>query len=118
MKGICRLGLPLSVQHFGGCTMAKILVVDDALNARTILALALSHSKHQVVQAANGREALEEVRRGNPDVIFMDLRMPVLNGESTAEILKADAGTAGIPIVAVSAKTMDAEDLPYFDHFL
>lgn len=98
--------------------MAKILVVDDALNARTLLALALSQSKHQVVQAVNGKEALAEIERGRPDLIFMDLRMPVLNGESTAQILKEDPATAAIPIVAVSAKTIDRDALPHFDYCL
>jgi len=100
--------------------MAKILIVADALNARSQLALTLAGAqpRHDVIQAMDGWETLAIVESELPDIIFMALPEPLLDGEATARLLKTDPLTAAIPLVAISALPLADEDVPYFDHHL
>lgn len=82
--------------------MATILVADDFLENRDILCRMLELFGHRTVSAANGQEALELAQVHHPDVILMDLSMPVLDGwEATARI-KAHDGLRHIPVLAVT----------------
>lgn len=80
-----------------------ILVADDNDDARTIVRLALEHRGFRVTTAADGRDAIEQAREHAPDLILMDLQMPVVTGFEAAKTLKADPGTAHIPILALTA---------------
>ena len=57
-----------------------ILVADDNLTSRELMRVVLEASGHRVVEATNGREALDLIHREPPDVVFLDLQMPVLDG--------------------------------------
>ncbi len=82
--------------------MATILVADDFLENRDILCRMLELVGHRAVSAANGQEALELAQVHHPDVILMDLSMPVLDGwEATARI-KAHDGLRRIPVLAIT----------------
>ncbi len=83
--------------------MAKILVVDDESDNREALAATLEADGHEVLLAANGIECLEQVSLARPDVILLDMEMPFMNGLETLGRLKADAGTAAIPVIMVTA---------------
>lgn len=98
--------------------MAKILIVDDNVSTRRYLELVLSSAHHEVLQAANGWEAVEIAKQRQPELIFMDLMMPVMDGETAAYVLKHDPATAAIPIVAVSARRVSDERAPYFTAYL
>jgi len=63
-----------------GSTMAKILVIDDEPNVRTLLEMRLRHQGYEVLIADNGRKGLQLYRQEHPDVIVLDLRMPELDG--------------------------------------
>ena len=67
----------------------------------------LEHSGFDVVEAADGVEALLRVRDTVPDIILMDLSMPLMDGWEATRSLKNDSRTAGIPIVVLSAHTHD-----------
>lgn len=86
--------------------MALILAVDDtAMNLR-LLAKMLEFGGHTVVTANNGAEALEVAERVRPDLILMDLDMPIMDGWTATEHLKATPHLAAIPVVAVTALTL------------
>lgn len=80
-----------------------ILVVDDVPAIRAAMRIALEHSGLRVMEAENGRVALEQARLHLPDLVLMDLMMPVLDGWSAARVLRQDCRTGSIPVVAVTA---------------
>ena len=81
---------------------ARILVVDDEANIRELLTQEFTEAGYQVSVAANGREAIAEVRRDRPDLVVLDVMMPEMNGFDVAAVLKNDPFTADIPIVILS----------------
>ncbi|MCC9306887.1 response regulator [Kitasatospora sp. RB6PN24] len=83
----------------------RVLVVDDSEVIRQLIRVNLELEGFEVVTAADGAECLEVVRRVRPDVVTLDVMMPRLDGLRTAARLRADAGTAGLPIAIVSACT-------------
>jgi len=89
---------------------APVLVVDDDATLRELLRRILEGAGYTVVEAENGRVALERVRTASPGVILLDLMMPEMDGfEFVAEVRRREAWRA-IPIVVVTAKELTAED--------
>jgi CheY-like chemotaxis protein len=80
----------------------RILVVDDDPNIRELLTQEFIEAGYQVALAANGREALAEVRRHRPDLVVLDVMMPEMNGFDVAAVLRNDPETLDIPIVILS----------------
>jgi two-component system, cell cycle response regulator DivK len=81
----------------------SVLVVDDSSDGREMLTEYLVFHGFHVTQAQDGREAIAVARRIQPDVILMDLSMPVVDGWDATRQLKADPLTKNIIIIAVSA---------------
>ncbi len=90
--------------------MKSILFVDDADTTRDAYAMFVEWSGYEAIVAGDGREACELARALKPDLIVMDLNMPVLSGWEAAKVLKADPATAGIPLIGVSARLMRPEE--------
>lgn len=86
--------------------MASILVVDDTADILDILTRQLRYAGHDVISAVNGIEGIASARAHMPDLIVMDLIMPMLNGWEAIKELKADARCADLPIVAISAHVL------------
>lgn len=86
--------------------MASILVVDDTADILDILTRQLRYAGHDVISAVNGIEGIASARAHMPDLIVMDLVMPMLNGWEAIKELKADARCADLPIVAISAHVL------------
>jgi two-component system cell cycle response regulator DivK len=84
-----------------------VLIVDDYRLAREMYRVTLEHSGFEVVEAADGVEALLRVRETVPDLILMDLSMPLMDGWEATDHLKSDSRTAGIPIVVLTAHMHD-----------
>jgi two-component system, cell cycle response regulator DivK len=84
-----------------------VLIVEDYPLAREMYRMTLEDSGFEVVEAADGVEALLRVRDTVPDIILMDLAMPLMDGWEATRYLKKDSRTAGIPIVVLSAQTSD-----------
>jgi CheY-like chemotaxis protein len=80
-----------------------VLVVDDSDDIRELIRLILQMRGCLVVEATNGANAVEIARQVNPNLILMDLSMPVLDGYEATRQIKAQLRTQDIPIVAVSA---------------
>ncbi|MCY1082938.1 response regulator [Archangium lansingense] len=87
-------------------TGAHILVVDDDPDMQDVMALALESGSYQVCRASNGQEALERVAERAPDLILLDMRMPVMDGWAFAAELRRRYGDR-TPIVVCTA----AEDV-------
>ena len=80
-----------------------VLIVEDEADLRQLYAHELMMSGFEVLQACNGADALETVNSRSPDVVLMDLSLPVLDGWEATRRLKADDRTAHIPVVALTA---------------
>ena len=83
-----------------------ILVADDDPDILSIVSMSLETQGYTVHTATNGREAVDVAREHHPDLILMDMMMPVLSGYEAVGELKADAATKDIVIVGLSAKAM------------
>ncbi|OJT19072.1 hypothetical protein BO221_36800 [Archangium sp. Cb G35] len=83
-------------------TGARILVVDDDPDMQDVMALALEAGDYQVCRASNGQEALEQVEACAPDLILLDMRMPVMDGWTFAAELRRRHGHR-VPIVVCTA---------------
>jgi CheY-like chemotaxis protein len=80
-----------------------VLIVEDNVDNRIIYRDFLEFAGHRVIEAVNGREAVEICARSRPDAVLMDLSMPVMDGWEAVDILKRDPATANIPVIALSA---------------
>jgi two-component system cell cycle response regulator DivK len=83
-----------------------VLLVDDYPDAREMYSEYLQFSGFDVVEAANGIEALEHALEAAPDIILMDLSLPVMDGWEATRRLKSDNRTAGIPVVALTGHAL------------
>lgn len=84
-----------------------ILVADDTEDIRLVLRLVLERKGHRVVEAADGRQAVEIATRERPDVILMDLNMPVMDGIEATKYLREQPETSDMLIIAVTAHCTD-----------
>lgn len=90
--------------------MKKILIAEDNPDNREFLCQALEDCDYQVICTVDGAQAIVQARRCHPDLILMDLSMPVLDGWEAARQLKADPELRAIPIIALSAHAMVGDD--------
>jgi CheY-like chemotaxis protein len=84
--------------------MALVLAVDDAVDVLSLLEMQLSDFGYDVATAENGREGLEVVRTRRPDVVLLDVAMPIMDGIEMLRRLRADPQTAALPVIALSGK--------------
>lgn len=82
---------------------ARVLVVDDEEDLRFVLSRWFGRAGYDVSEAGDGVAALEAVRQSPPDLLVIDLMMPVMDGFELIRRLRGDPTTAGIPIVVVSS---------------
>jgi two-component system cell cycle response regulator len=94
----------------GRIGVTTILVVDDSTAIRRILRRALEGAGHRVVEAENGREGLEVCRTERPDLVLLDVDMPVMDGLSTLREMKMDPTLLQVPVLFLTART-GGEDL-------
>jgi CheY-like chemotaxis protein len=87
----------------------RILVADDLGDTREVMRLLLEQRGHEVIEASNGREAVERALQERPDFVLMDLNMPVMDGLHATRCLRNAGETAQIPIVALSAHAGDEQ---------
>jgi two-component system alkaline phosphatase synthesis response regulator PhoP len=81
----------------------KVLVVDDDPDFVDAVKAVIEKGGYHVDIAYDGKEALEQVAKSKPDVIILDIMMPVMNGHEACKVLKADPATAEIPIIMLTA---------------
>lgn len=88
---------------------ARVLVVDDSATIRAVLGKMLAQNRHVVLKAGDGETALELARSETPDLIFLDIVMPGMNGFAVLRALRHDPLTRDIPIVMISGNLQATE---------
>ena len=86
--------------------MAKILLVEDNEMNRDMLSRRLTKRGFEVIVAVDGQQGIDMARQEKPDIILMDMSLPVVDGWGAARVLKSEAATRGIPLVALTAHAM------------
>ena len=89
--------------------MTKVLLVEDNEMNRDMLSRRLIRRGFQVVFAADGQHGLDLARSEKPDIILMDMSLPVIDGWEATRQLKADPTTSAIPIIALTAHAMSED---------
>jgi two-component system, cell cycle response regulator DivK len=89
--------------------MPKILLVEDDEMNRDMLLRRLQRKGYQVVLAINGQKALEMAQTQAPDLVLMDMSLPVLDGWEATRRLKTDAATQHIPVIALTGHAMSSD---------
>ena len=87
----------------------KILIVDDVMSNVLLLKVLLTNEKFAIATASNGRQALEQVEKENPDLVLLDVMMPDMSGFEVAQHLKSNPNTADIPIIFLAALNSTAD---------
>jgi|KBSSwiStaDraftv2_1062776.scaffolds.fasta_scaffold582717_2 two-component system cell cycle response regulator DivK len=88
---------------------SRVLLVEDNEVNSYLIRFVLERAGYAVQVATNGLEGIEAARLERPDLILMDIGMPVMDGYEATERLKADPGLSGVPVVALSAHAMEHE---------
>lgn len=91
-----------------------ILVVEDNSVNRKLVRDILTRAGYQVLEAVNADEGIALAKQEHPDLIVMDMQLPGMDGLTATGILKAEPGTSGIPVVALTAHAMAGDE----QHFL
>jgi CheY-like chemotaxis protein len=91
----------------------KILIVDDEVHIRMLLVQALEELEDvhgvTILTASNGIEGLETIRRERPDLVFLDIMMPRMNGYEVCEAVTRDPGLAKVRIILLTAKGQETD---------
>lgn len=98
-------------------TREKVLIVDDDLDLRGLVAVALREEGYQLLSAGNGRDALEIIRRDRPDLVLLDWEMDEMDGPSVCRAIRADSdrGLAAVPVVMLTARTAQRDTQQGFE---
>ncbi|MCC6603809.1 MAG: response regulator [Anaerolineae bacterium] len=83
----------------------SILIVDDEPMTRNLLRLMLERAGFRILEAGDGLQALEAVADQDPDLLILDVMMPHMDGITVCETLRADAETADLPVILLSARS-------------
>ncbi len=89
--------------------MSKILIVEDNEMNRDMLSRRLTRKGYEIEMAVDGQEGLDKMRSWSPDVVLMDMGLPVLDGWEATSQAKADAELSSIPIIALTAHAMEED---------
>ena len=84
-----------------------VLIVEDFDDTRSMLKMMLEMSGYHVIEAINGQEAVDRARAASPDLILMDIGLPVLDGLSATRLIRQAEDLDRVPIVAVTANAAD-----------
>src|SRR5271170_889183 len=88
----------------------RILVVEDQEDNRQIIRDMLAATDYEVAEAENGEQALAAVAKQRPDLILMDIQLPIMDGYEATRRIKADPALQSIPIIAVTSYALGGEE--------
>ena len=92
--------------------MTNILVVDDDPKIRKLLRYLLENEGYDICEAINGKAACAAVSEGNPDLVLLDVEMPVMGGFEVLDILRNNPDTSELPVVMITSRSaVDCEKL-------
>ena len=86
-----------------------VLLVEDNEDNRIVYSTILKHYGYRVVEALNGEEGISKARSEKPDVVLMDISIPIIDGWEATQVLKHDPVTRDIPIIALTAHAMQGD---------
>ncbi len=89
--------------------MARILLVEDNEMNRDMLSRRLTRAGHSVLIAIDGQQGIDLARAESPDIVLMDMSLPVIDGWEATRRLRADPATAALPVIALTAHAMDGD---------
>lgn len=101
---------PGGAVDFNDFAPATLLMVDDNKTNRALMAGIFEKTHHQVHFANNGQEALECLGKAKPDVVLLDIRMPVMDGRTTLAEIRKQASLVSLPVIAVTASSRAGEE--------
>jgi len=101
---------PGGAVDFNDFAPATLLVVDDNRTNRALMAGIFERTHHQVLFASNGQEALECLEKAKPDVVLLDIRMPVMDGQTALAEIRKQASLVSLPVIAVTASSKAGEE--------
>ena len=88
----------------------RILVVEDHADNRQIIHDMLAPTDYEITAAENGEQALAAIAKQRPDLILMDIQMPIMDGYAATRRIKADSASRSIPIIAVTSYALSGEE--------
>jgi CheY-like chemotaxis protein len=86
--------------------MTKVLLVEDNEMNRDMLSRRLIRRGFEVIFAVDGKQGIDAARREKPDIILMDLSLPVMDGWEATRRVKSDDATRGVPVIGLTARAM------------
>jgi two-component system cell cycle response regulator DivK len=89
--------------------MAKVLLVEDNEMHRDMLARRLVRRGFEVVSAVNGKQGVDLARSEKPDIILMDMSLPIMDGWDATRCVKSDDATRSVPVIALTARAMSGD---------
>jgi|SRR5579859_5294741 len=89
--------------------MKRILIVEDKATSRELLRTVLEKQGYGVLEAHDGKEALRILREGVPDLVLLDLQIPLHNGYEVLREIRRDDRLAAVPVVALTASAMQGD---------
>ena len=85
--------------------MSTVLIIDDDNDLRRLTTAYLNNASHTTVEATNGQDGIAQAKASPPDVIILDINMPVMDGTKVIEELRAFEATAKVPVIALTGMT-------------
>ena len=89
--------------------MPRILLVEDNEMNRDMLSRRLKRKGYDILIAVDGKEGVDMAQSDSPDLVLLDMSLPVMDGWEAARVMKADEKTRGIPIIALTAHAMSGD---------
>src|SRR5437764_3272938 len=99
-----------SAGYCGDRMSKRILVVEDQPDNRQIIRDMLAHTDYELTEAKDGQQALQTITKQRPDLILMDIQLPIIDGYTATRKIKADPALRSIPIIAVTSYALRGEE--------
>jgi CheY-like chemotaxis protein len=96
--------------------MTTVLIVEDDPNTRMFTSINLSTRGYSVVEARDGQEGVDKLRRDNPDVVLLDIRLPEVSGLEILDYMARDRWLARIPVIVMTASHLNLIDEVWENH--
>lgn len=94
----------------------KVLIVEDNEKNLKLFRLIINSLGYETLTARDGEEGVRAAKEAMPDLILMDIQMPVMDGVSAVDLLKADETTRGIPVIALTSYAMKGDRERFLEH--
>ncbi|MGH2772193.1 MAG: response regulator transcription factor [Actinomycetota bacterium] len=90
--------------------MKKLLIVDDEPGVRSLVKMTLESQNYEILEASNGREALDQARQHHPELILLDVAMPQLSGLEVCREIKSDPAMSDVKILMLTARSQQSDE--------